>query len=149
MKKFTSFPAFLSLIGLALTGLTGCASLNSSFDCPMKPGVMCESLDKVNSQVDSGTLGGTSAVTCSTCNKAKPTLATLTGASGFTTLYPLPAFNPGDPVRYGETILRVWLAPFEDKDGNYYQPDLIYTVVKPGHWLGHPVKAVTGEGDDA
>ena len=34
--------------------LTGCAEMNSQFDCPMKPGVRCESLDQVNARVDRG-----------------------------------------------------------------------------------------------
>jgi hypothetical protein len=37
--------------------LPGCADLNSNFDCLMKPGVVCKSLDEVNSLVDQGKLG--------------------------------------------------------------------------------------------
>ena len=53
----------------------------------------------------------------------------------------------GDPVRYGETVLRVWIAPYQDKDGNYYQPVTLYTVVKGGHWIGAPVNAIDSDGD--
>jgi hypothetical protein len=43
----------ISTLGL----LAGCAGLNSQFDCPMPPGVMCKSLDEVNRMVDQGKLG--------------------------------------------------------------------------------------------
>lgn len=37
--------------------LTGCAAMNTNFDCPMKPGVTCESLDSINAKVDRGKIG--------------------------------------------------------------------------------------------
>lgn len=128
--------------------LSGCASLNSKFDCPVKPGVMCESIDQVNAQVDQGTLGGDATASgCKNCTgvKGRP----MPEGGNFTTPYPTLAMNPGDPMRYGETVMRVWMAPFEDKDGNYYQPTVLYTIVKPGHWMGQPLKAITDEGDNA
>lgn len=136
-------------IGLLFCGLllSGCAKMNSKFDCPMKPGVMCESLDQVNAQVNQGTLGGTSTSMTPTCKNCETQKNKDFG--NFTTPYPTIAMNPGDPVRYGETVLRIWMAPYEDKDGNYYQPTILYTVVKPGHWIGQPVKAITDEGDNS
>ncbi len=36
---------------------SGCAEADSKFDCPMKPGVSCSSLDQVNAKVDRGEIG--------------------------------------------------------------------------------------------
>ncbi len=142
--------AKLILITILLMGsvlLTGCASLNNKFDCSLKPGVMCKSIDQVNTQVDQGVLGGNStASTCKKCNAVNSKQINTRG--NFITPSPNLTLNPGDPIRYGETVMRVWMAPFEDKDGNYYQPTVLYTVIKPGHWMGQPVKAITDEGDN-
>jgi hypothetical protein len=37
--------------------LASCTNMNAKFDCPMKNGVRCESLDKVNARVDNGEMG--------------------------------------------------------------------------------------------
>ena len=56
-----------------------------------------------------------------------------------------PNFYQRKPLRYGETVQRIWIAPFEDTSGNYHQESYVYTIVKPGHWLGYPVKATSEE----
>lgn len=81
--------------------VTGCAEVNSQFDCPMKPGIRCESLDEINAHVNNGEIG---------------------------------------PVRSKETVQHIWIAPFEDTAGNYHQANEVYTVAKPGAWMGNPVK---------
>jgi conjugal transfer pilus assembly protein TraV len=99
----------LSLIMLLF--LTGCSTLNSQFDCPMRPGIRCESLDQVNSRVDRGEIGQ---------EMLKTSL----------------------PIRKRETVLPIWIAPFEDTDGNYHQASEIYTILNPGHWQGHTSQEV-------
>ena len=89
--------------------LTGCAAMNSDFDCGVKPGVMCKSLDQVNAMIDQGELGG----------KEKT--------------FDVP-FKPGVPYRHSDTVMRIWIAPYEDVQGNYHQESVIYTVIKPGRW---------------
>lgn len=41
---------------LATSCLSGCASMNTDFDCPKASPVMCKSLDEVNEMVDYGEL---------------------------------------------------------------------------------------------
>lgn len=108
MKIIISFIAFSIL-------LTGCSNLNSQFDCPMRPGVHCESLDQVNSRVDRGEIAYESRLISSSS------------------------------VRRHETVLPVWIAPYEDTDGNYHQASEVYAIVKPGYWQGHPPKAITSD----
>lgn len=110
-----------------------CSSLNSDFECPMKPGIRCESLDQVNARVDRGEI-------------AKPSLSSTPccGKANMLTSIPIAyksEINIGkQPLRYGETVMRVWVAPYEDTAGNYHQESDIYTVVKPSHWIGFPLK---------
>jgi conjugal transfer pilus assembly protein TraV len=98
-----------SLIFMLLLLLNGCSSMNAQFDCPMQPGVHCESLDQVNSRVDRGEIG-------------QEVIATSL------------------PIRQHDTVLPIWIAPYEDNDGNYHKEQEIYAVLKPGHWQEHPFK---------
>src|SRR5579872_3289212 len=119
--------------------LAGCSSLNSDFQCPMKPGVRCESLDQVDRQIDQGKIGKNVF--------SQPESVSANTATGL-----LPSYYKGDvsinglePLRYGETVMRVWVAPFEDTAGNYHQESDIYTIVKPAHWIDSPLKESAGE----
>lgn len=146
--KKTSARCLGAIISMSVF-MAGCASLNSRFDCPMQPGVHCESLDQVNAQVNQGLLGNSSTATrCKRCQAThhatmKPNQWTAPNSSLAL------ATNAPAPVRREATVMRIWIAAFEDKAGNYYQPTTVYTVVKPGFWVGQPVKAVTSIGEEA
>ena len=121
--------------------LSGCSSINSQFDCPMKPGIRCESIDSVNSRVDRGEIGGTTCMGCIT----SPSIQSIPYKD--VTYSRMSLFKNGEPLRYGETVMRVWVAPFEDKEGNYHQESDIYTITKPGSWIGVPPKALDVNGE--
>lgn len=53
MKRCIRF--FIS--SLLLFSLSGCADVNSNFQCPLMPGVHCKSLDQINRMVSAGELG--------------------------------------------------------------------------------------------
>lgn len=129
--------------------LSGCASMNSDFDCPMKPGVMCKSLDGVNTMVDQGQLNTKETDTdCKDCQNTKSNDAKQSHLSSFNTPFPAKiGLQPGEPLRYSESVLQIWIAPYEDAQGNYHQESDVFTVVKGGHWIGAPVKAINS--DDA
>jgi type IV conjugative transfer system lipoprotein TraV len=50
------------------------------------------------------------------------------------TLY-RPAGAPQKPVRLEEQIQRIYIFPYQTKDGNLIEGHYIYTVVKPARWL--------------
>lgn len=131
----------IGILGISwvLLALTGCAGMNADFTCPMKPGHMCRSLDDVNRLVDQGNVGSnTDAI-----SESKSSAKNSQHVQDDVTPYPIAIPNLGDPLRYGESVLRVWVAPYEDKAGNYHQPSVMYAVVHPGHWMGSPVQAIT------
>lgn len=110
----------LLLIGVAL--LSGCGDLNSQFICPMQPGVTCESLDQVNTKVDQGQWVQTQPL---------PTQSKQLSDSMFV----LPVSNSLGPViRSPEPVMRVWIAPYQDTQGNFFSSTVVYHVMKPGHW---------------
>jgi len=101
--------------------LAGCTTMNDQFSCPMKPGVMCQSLDQVNAKIDNGNIKHFSASSevSLQINTEPVTKATKIG---------LP------PVRVPETLMPVWIAPYEDSRGNYHEESVIWTIVKSGYW---------------
>ncbi len=121
--------------------LNACAS--SSFDCPNRAGVMCKSLDQVNDMVDDGEIRGrTQQVSQIKTNEKTQNQnnSSSDSASDFEPYSIANGYYPGAPLRYGETVQRVWVAPYEDTENNYHDASLIYTIVKEGHWIGSPIK---------
>src|SRR5690606_10943155 len=108
MKRFVMVIFVLINIGL----LSACTT-NSSFDCPNKAGVNCRSLDQINHMVDSGQIRGRTQM-----DVREETKTNLVDGAEFQSFPKAPPFIPGQPIRYGETVQRIWIAPYEDTDGN-------------------------------
>lgn len=119
MKKY--LPGLLLLSCLALTA---CAGLNENFDCPAPEGGSCKRMDQVYEMVNGE--GDVSKKPLAVAPSRNPLI--LEG-------------RPGDPLRYGEGVMRLWIAPYEDRDGNYHQTNEIYSVVREGHWIQNPPMA--------
>jgi len=149
-KKISTTKKIL-LVSIVLAFLTGCSSsLNSSFDCKVKPGVNCKSLGQVNDAVNKGELGrGGIAVAakkglvvgCKNCSKSKEQGSLVE----MLTPYPNGVIKAGEPLRYGERVLRAWITPYEDTQGNYHHGSVISAVAKKGHWIANPPKVVLEE----
>jgi len=105
--------------------LTGCSSMNSKFDCPNKPGVTCKSIDQVNDMVDRGMLGRDGDLKNSCGANCYPTKNSLTAFK---------MFNPANSLRSGEYVVRVWVSPYQDVQGNYHNQSTLYTVVRKNNW---------------
>ncbi|HIF0232789.1 TPA: type IV conjugative transfer system lipoprotein TraV [Legionella pneumophila] len=103
--------------------LTGCTKLNSEFDCPAPNGGSCKRMDQVYNLVN-----GEGGVEESLAVAPNRNPLVLEG-------------RPGEPLRYGEGVMRVWVAPYEDIEGNYHQASQVYSVVQKGHWIQNPPKA--------
>ena len=114
----------LSLI-LGYSVLSGCGELNSQFTCPMKPGVTCRSLDQVNTMVDQGKLA-----------EAKPNPAP--SSDPLLTVNVSYSADNNEVTRSPESVMRLWIAPYQDSQGNYFSSTQIYHVIQPGHWSTDP-----------
>lgn len=119
------------LIILVVSFIDGCTTMNSKFTCKTPDGVMCRSLDDVNGMVDRGELG-------QNYNK----IYSNKNALNFTPMSSHVSSFTGKPLRSGESIMRIWTAPYEDSNGNYHEASVFYTVIKPGHWIGAPPKEI-------
>ncbi len=105
-----------------ITFLSGCSSMNSSFDCHNKPGVTCRSLDQVNDMVDRGLIGRE--INISKSNPAYLTMKELNKQN----------LNRLNSLRQGEQVVRVWVAPYQDVSSNYHNESTLYTVVRKNNW---------------
>ncbi len=137
----------MGVLILSVVILSGCTSLNSQFDCPNQAGVRCKSLDKINDMVNSGELpkraesGCDSALSTnyfshswgrwrrSGCN------STIVQTSlQFETYLEATTISMDEPYRSPEKVSLVWIAAYEDSEGNYHQDTMIYTVSAKSHW---------------
>lgn len=152
----------LASLGVGLL-LTGCTGMSSDYGCSVSPGVPCTNMDQVNNRVDQGTIPGENSD--ADTDSVEQTSSDSEGANdntnsnipssygNYSTPYPGGVMANGEPIRYGETVMRIWIAPFVDSSDNYHQPEDIYTVIQKGHWIGDPPKAIlpedeSGDSDD-
>lgn len=110
-----------------MTFLSGCSSMNSSFDCPNKPGVTCRSLDQVNDMVDRGVIGRerTSIGKTKSASQAYLAMREVNKQNLSSRL---------NSLRLGEQVVRVWVAPYQDVNSNYHNESTLYTVVRKSNW---------------
>jgi conjugal transfer pilus assembly protein TraV len=100
---------YVSFLILPVLMLTGCSAMNTEFDCPMKPGVRCESIDKVNAKVDSGLIG---ADECLSCQQDQVML-------------PDEKISAYKDAPCGKKM-NIWIAPYTDDHGNYHTASNVY-----------------------
>ena len=109
--------------------LGGCASTMSGFDggsqfaCKAPDGVTCSSLSGVYANAVANNLP---ALRKDGKGDAKgvPRTGELVGR----------APSSGEPIRSQPKILRVWIAPWEDADGDFHDQSYVYLVADPGRW---------------
>ena len=108
-------------LSMALIALTGCGRTLEKFDCPYGKGVGCRSITEVNQMVNEESVKGLE----------EGTLPPSVAASS----YSLKGSINGSKIqRVSEEHLRVWLAPFQDEQGDFHEASIIHTVLKPGYW---------------
>lgn len=47
------------------------------------------------------------------------------------------------PKRTKDIVAKIWLAPFIDSKGDYYEQSVVYAVVKNSAWVNLPINSVT------
>lgn len=140
--KFLSVGMTISALSL----LTGCAGMNTQFDCKATSGVSgCATLDQVNRMADQGAFANGDTALQNTqvySQKISPNAlnAAPEGSWQNTALF-------GKPLRMSETVQNVWIAPYETKDGSYSWPSMVSIVLRPGHWVGAPSKEIQKSGE--
>lgn len=116
--------------------LSGCASslsgldATNSYGCKAPEGVSCISVSGTYANSTHGSLSrGQSA-------PAKSSDAPgIYGASSVVMAQPAAPGNSSNAVRSNPRLLRVWIAPWEDSDGDLHEDGYVHMVVGTGRWL--------------
>jgi conjugal transfer pilus assembly protein TraV len=124
----------IAITVLISTFLAGCASTmsgldgESKFSCKAPDGVTCASLSGVYANAVANNLPA--------LRKGENGVGVNQGA--------LPAKSggiigrtpsSGDPIRTQPKVLRVWIAPWEDADGDLHDQSYVYVVADTGRWV--------------
>jgi conjugal transfer pilus assembly protein TraV len=111
------------LVFTAVLILTGCgAGPKESFACKPGVGVGCVSVTEVNNMVDQHRLPAQQKPT----RKIKPPTTLEAETSPVSTALHI--------AHVSERYLRVWVAPFQDGQGNFHEAGFIHTRLVPGYW---------------
>ena len=121
----------LGLAAIVMLGVTGCAGTltglegESKFACKAPDGVTCSSLSGVYANAVANNLpalrkdgNGEQAATPQSRG------ALITGQIA----------SSGDPVRVQPKVMRIWIAPWEDTDGDLHDQSYLYVVANAGRW---------------
>ena len=145
------------------SGLTGCAYFNvgeEEFSCSGMPGsVYCHSTRDVYESTNDGAVpspmdkDGAYNEECEDCVKSPmdggPAVTTVdaagTSGEGATRLaasdevidnYVTPALPERPvPIRTPSQVMRIWVAPYIDSNGDYNAPGYVYTEIEPRRWV--------------
>jgi conjugal transfer pilus assembly protein TraV len=126
-------PVVLGGIASFCLTLCSCSTTSETFDCKEGKGVGCKSISEVNHMVDQGALGERDVVSTT----PSPIFIVPTGFSEDKAANIPAEISLMDGVavhRVSEEHLRVWMAPFQDEQGNLHEGSVIHTVLKPGYW---------------
>jgi conjugal transfer pilus assembly protein TraV len=139
---------------IAALALSGCASSLSgvggtqNYACKAPEGALCTSISGVFANSVQGTARPTAFPTNQPANKppaARPaaasaaTFAAESATSRATPLVPSRSTTPSVPdrpaMRANARVLRVWIAPWEDTDGDLHEDAFVHVLVDTGRWL--------------
>lgn len=117
----------LSLLAMSII-LVGCSSSSETFDCPAGKGLGCKSITEVNAIVSQEEETSKK----DALEKSAPAVAQKPGKE--VSYSAKDSSVPGSVRRAQDEHRRVWMAPFEDEEGNFHEASVIHTLVKPGAW---------------
>lgn len=119
---------FYCIIWLCV-GMSGCSltPLQSDFSCPYQDGESCLSISQADKKSTQGSrdTGPEKETPSSFCANPETRAAN--------TDFQM-------PKRIPDRVARVWMAPFEDTEGNWHAASYVYTVSENAHWKPRGVR---------
>lgn len=108
MKKTIGYACMIPLL------LSACSHTQDSFDCPEGKGLGCKSISDINQMMDK------EVSFFSMKEMTQPVIMVDSHQS---------------VERLKEEHLKVWIAPYQDDQGNLYDASTVHTVLRSGQWL--------------
>ena len=143
---------FASLLALAATALAGCAPMSGldaadSYGCKAPEGVSCISVS--GTYANSGPGGRLSRGPSGAAKSPAGAPAIYYGASPVALMQPAAPGAASSALRSSPRLLRVWIAPWEDSDGDLHGDAYVHMVVDTGRWLIEHVRPAPRSSVDA
>ncbi|NVK74595.1 MAG: type IV conjugative transfer system lipoprotein TraV [Oceanospirillaceae bacterium] len=146
-KNLAVRSAKMSGVGVVLLFLSGCSSLNigsDEFSCPGMPsGVQCMSARDVYAETNDGNVPRPM--------KPEEVESKAKADGGGSSNVSVNSFNSGDsvidnyvaprlpdrpiPIRTPAQVMRIWVAPWEDTNGDLIVTGYVYTEIEPRRWV--------------
>jgi conjugal transfer pilus assembly protein TraV len=139
-RSLTSVACLAAVSALAL-GMSGCTNMSglggsSEMTCAAPPGVPCQSVSGAYANATAGNLPSRRLGAAAVPSSPAPQQATASNQARFTPL--LASDEDGTTlgaIRSDPTLIRVWIAPWEDSDGDLHSDSYVYLQVDSGRWL--------------
>lgn len=145
MKNTVNF--CLQTLLLSLLFLGGCTHHQEEFECPSGKGIGCKSITDVKKMLNQGEIEIPETTTEAYQKRGSGVMnirtPLITNAS-FETMTPIAFVDQSGMMiqRTPEKPLRIWIAPYQDMDGNFRESSLVHAVVQGGYWQMSPAKDV-------
>lgn len=129
----------------------GCASTMSglggegSYACKAPVGTQCTSVSGVYANSTHGPVPASVLPKPATAPASAPSASP--SASGSATAAAVA--TPATPIRSQPRVLRLWIAPWEDADGDLHEASVVHVLVDTGRWLIERVVPATRNRVDA
>lgn len=133
----------IAIVAASVAFLSGCSLVGldaeDKFACKAPDGVSCKSVSGIYSnaiennlpgQRKDGLLGTTTSDRGESESYEKPASPTHVART-----LPYEAPSEGAPLRSEVKQLRIWIAPFEDKDGVLHDQKFVYAITDTGQWM--------------
>jgi hypothetical protein len=121
--------------------LSGCAE-KSRFDCPYGKGPSCLSMSEIDKHIKVGaTTSSKSSCSKASCGKKAAKPEAVVAAHSM-------QHDASPAQRIPETVLQMWVSPYEASSGIYYQASYANIIVKDAAWAP-PVLDDLSSRDDA
>jgi len=131
------------IIGCSASGLDA----KSSFACKAPDGVTCMSVTGVYATSRANALPGQQPAAADrgsdSGTASAPSQATAREYAAAPSVARASAPSTGAPLRSAPRVLRIWIAPYEDSEGDLRDQSHIYVTVDPGAWqIEHARRAI-------
>jgi len=139
MKKKMRIGGLLTVISFVLSGCSAFSMGADEYSCSGMPnGVQCMSARDVYKATNDGAVP-LPMKKSPTDHKANIKSAVSTSSSSGNTVidnYIAPRIpNKPIPIRTPAKVMRIWIAPWEDKKGDLIVPGYVYTEIEPRRWV--------------
>ena len=141
--RWATLAAVLPLVlGCSASGLDA----KTAFGCKAPDGVTCMSVTGVYATSRSNALPGQQPTAPGTTKEAPapaPSQTATRDSAAVPSTLRGPTLPDGAPLRSPPRVLRIWIAPYEDSDGDLRDQSHMYVTVDPGTWqIEHARRAI-------